>query len=118
MKIGYKIRNALSNIKKEIYIINQDINIKNEKLFEKDIEKVLITIRFCINGKRKIYLKCYDNELVEDVLKKVCTKSDLKYTKILILIHNRNINLNLSLRQEQINKNGLEVEIITDVIFA
>ena len=118
LKIGYKIRNALSNIKKEIYIINQDINIKNEKLFEKDIEKVLITIRFCINGKSKIFLECYDNELVKDVLKKVCTKSDLKYTKILILIHNRNINLNLSLRQEQINKNGLEVEIITDVIFA
>ena len=69
LKIGDNIKNALSKIKKEIYIINQDFNINNEKLFEKDHHtKNLITIIFIINEQSTILLKCYDNELVKDIL--------------------------------------------------
>ena len=118
LKIGNNIKNALSKIKKEIYIINQDININNEKLFEKAHHtKNSITILFKINGQSTILLKCYDNELVKDILKKACTKSELKYTKILFIFENRNCNLNLTLMQNEINGNQLRVAIITDVIF-
>ena len=72
---------------------------------------------FNINGRSKIDLQCYDNELVEDVIKKLCTKSELKYTKILIIFGNKNIKLNQSLRRNGIYENKKKLDIITDVIF-
>ena len=125
LKIGNNIKNALSKIEKEICIINQDININNKKIFEKEEEKkleketenALIKIIFNINGRSKIELQCYDYELAEDVIKKLCTKSELKYTKILIIFDNKNIKLNQSLRRNGIYENKKKLDIITDVIF-
>ena len=105
-------------------IINQNININDEKIFkkedeketEKEPEKVLVKLNFSINGKSEINLQCNDNELVEDVLKKVCTESRLKYTKILIIYNSKNIKLNQTLRQNRINGNK-KLTIITDVTF-
>jgi 4-diphosphocytidyl-2C-methyl-D-erythritol kinase len=125
LKIGNNIKNALSKIEKEICIINQDININDKKIFEKEeekelekkTEKALINIIFNINGRSKIDLQCYDNELAEDVIKRVCTISELKYTKILIIFGNKNIKLNQSLRRNGIYENKKKLDIITDVIF-
>ena len=58
-----------------------------------------------------------NEELVEDVIKKLCTKSELKYTKILIIFDNKNIKLNQSLRRNGIYENKKKLDIITDVIF-
>jgi len=124
LKIGNNIKKALSEIKKEMVIINQNININDEKIFkkedeketEKEPEKVLVKLNFSINGKSEINLQCNDNELVEDVLKKVCTESRLKYTKILIIYNSKNIKLNQTLRQNRINGNK-KLTIITDVTF-
>jgi len=50
------------------------------------------------------------------VLKKVCTESGLKYTKILIIYDAKNIKLNQTLRQNEIYGNQ-KLIIITDVTF-
>ena len=125
LKIGDNIKQALSEIKKEIVIINQNININDEKIFKKEDEKepenVLVKLNFSINGKSEINIQCYDNELVKDVLKKVCTESGLKYTKILIIYDAKNIKLNQTLRQNGIDRKygnkKFTIIIITDVTF-
>ena len=105
------------------FLIYNDINNKKifekeeEKKLEKETENALIKIIFNINGRSKIELQCYDYELAEDVIKKLCTKSELKYTKILIIFGNKNIKLNQSLRRNGIYENKKKLDIITDVIF-
>jgi len=104
-----KINNETKNLSQN-YKINQLSQIKEEKAIS---IKIIFEI-FDENRNYKREIECFDNELTEDVIKKIGIEPNNK--DLLIIFNSEKIPLNLTLKENKV-RNGSSITIIKDVIF-